>query len=297
MQREKEIRNITIWGAVVNIALTIGKIIAGIYGKSAAMMADGVHSLSDLFSDVVVLVFTHISSKEKDRHHSFGHGKFETLATLIVSVILVAVGARLMSGGIESIIDFFKGGVLPQPGYIALVAAAVSIAAKEILYHATIRTGKKTGSTVVIANAWHHRSDALSSIGALVGIGGAIVLGARWAILDPLASCAISVAVIVVAVRLAIPSLAELLETSLPEDIEAEIINTASAVNGVKDIHELKTRRNGMSFIIDAHIVVDPEISIVEAHDIATDVEEALRERYGRQTQLSIHIEPDTDSK
>lgn len=297
MQREKEIRNITIWGAVVNIALTIGKIIAGIYGKSAAMMADGVHSLSDLFSDVVVLVFTHISSKEKDRHHSFGHGKFETLATLIVSVILVAVGARLMSGGIESIIDFFKGGVLPQPGYIALVAATVSIAAKEILYHATIRTGKKTGSTVVIANAWHHRSDALSSIGALVGIGGSIVLGEKWAILDPLASCAISVAVIVVAVRLAIPSLAELLETSLPEDIEAEIINTASAVNGVKDIHELKTRRNGMSFIIDAHIVVDPEISIVEAHDIATDVEEALRERYGRQTQLSIHIEPDTDSK
>lgn len=297
MQREKEIRNITIWGAVVNIALTIGKIIAGIYGKSAAMMADGVHSLSDLFSDVVVLVFTHISSKEKDRQHSFGHGKFETLATLIVSVILVAVGARLMSGGIESIIDFFKGGVLPRPGYIALVAAAVSIAAKEILYHATIRTGKKTGSTVVIANAWHHRSDALSSIGALVGIGGSIVLGEKWAILDPLASCAISVAVIVVAVRLAIPSLAELLETSLPEDIEAEIINTASAVNGVKDIHELKTRRNGMSFIIDAHIVVDPEISIVEAHDIATDVEEALRERYGRQTQLSIHVEPDTDSK
>lgn len=297
MQREKEIRNITIWGAMVNIALTIGKIIAGIYGKSAAMMADGVHSLSDLFSDVVVLVFTHISSKEKDRHHSFGHGKFETLATLIVSVILVTVGARLMSGGIESIIDFFKGGVLPQPGYIALVAAAVSIAAKEILYHATIRTGKKTGSTVVIANAWHHRSDALSSIGALVGIGGSIVLGEKWAILDPLASCAISVAVIVVAVRMAIPSLAELLETSLPEDIEAEIISTASAVNGVKDIHELKTRRNGMSFIIDAHIVVDPEISIVEAHDIATDVEEALRERYGRQTQLSIHIEPDTDSK
>lgn len=297
MQREKEIRNITVWGAVVNIALTVGKIIAGIYGRSAAMMADGIHSLSDLFSDVVVLLFTHISSKEKDRHHSFGHGKFETLATLIVSLILVTVGVNLMSSGVKSIIAFFKGQALPEPGYIALAAAVVSIVAKEILYHATIRTGKKTGSTVVIANAWHHRSDALSSIGALIGISGSIILGKNWAILDPLASCAISVAVIVVAVRMAIPSLAELLETSLPEDVEAEIISTAFEVNGVKDIHDLKTRRNGMSFIIDAHIVVDPEISIVEAHDIATDVEDALRERYGHQTQLSIHIEPDLDSK
>lgn len=297
MQREKEIRNITVWGAVVNIVLTVGKIIAGIYGRSAAMMADGIHSLSDLFSDVVVLLFTHISSKEKDRHHSFGHGKFETLATLIVSLILVTVGVNLMSSGVKSIIAFFKGQALPEPGYIALAAAVVSIVAKEILYHATIRTGKKTGSTVVIANAWHHRSDALSSIGALIGISGSIILGKNWAILDPLASCAISVAVIVVAVRMAIPSLAELLETSLPEDVEAEIISTAFEVNGVKDIHDLKTRRNGMSFIIDAHIVVDPEISIVEAHDIATDVEDALRKRYGHQTQLSIHIEPDLDSK
>lgn len=297
MQREKQIRKITIWGAIVNIALTIGKIVAGIYGKSAAMMADGIHSLSDLFSDVVVIVFTHISSKEKDRHHSFGHGKFETLATLIVSVILVTVGANLMSSGVESIVDFFKGGTLPKPGYIALVAAFVSIVAKEILYQVTIRTGKKTGSTVVIANAWHHRSDALSSIGALVGIGGSILLGDKWAILDPIASCAISIAVIVVAVRMAIPSLAELLETSLPDEIEAEIISTASAVKGVRNIHELKTRRNGMSFIIDAHIVVNPEISIVEAHDIATDVEDALRERYGRQTQLNIHIEPYSESK
>lgn len=297
MQREREIRNITILGAIVNIALTLGKIIAGIYGRSSAMMADGIHSLSDLFSDIVVIVFTHISSKEKDRHHSFGHGKFETLATLIVSVILVVVGANLMSNGIKSIYGFFNGELLPRPGYIALVAAVISIVAKEILYHLTIRTGKRTGSTVVVANAWHHRSDALSSIGALIGIGGSIVLGEKWAILDPLASCVISIAVIVVAVRMAFPSLAELLETSLPEDIESEIIRTASAVKGVREIHELKTRRNGMSFIIDAHIVVNPDISIVEAHDIATDVEDALRERYGRQTQMNIHIEPYSEAK
>ena len=296
MQREKEIRSITLWGAAVNIILTAGKIFTGILGHSAAMIADGIHSLSDLLSDVVVLIFTHISSKGKDRGHSFGHGKFETLATLIVSVILVTVGARLMSSGVTSIIGVFKGVDIPEPGYIALAAAAISIITKEILYHATVKVGKKTGSTVVIANAWHHRSDALSSIGSLIGIGGAIVLGDRWTILDPLASCIISIAIIVVAVRMAIPSLAELLETSLPEEIEQEIISIASAVNGVMDIHDLKTRRNGISFIIDAHIVVNPDISIVEAHNIATDVEEALRKRYGKETQLSIHIEPDVES-
>lgn len=297
MQREKEIRRITLWGAVMNIVLTAGKIVAGIFGRSAAMVADGIHSLSDLLSDAVVLVFTHISSKGKDRDHSFGHGKFETLATLIVSIILVTVGGNLMSNGIRSIIGVFNGIEIPKPGYIALIAAAVSIASKEWLYHATVRVGKKTGSTVVIANAWHHRSDALSSIGSLIGIGGAIVLGDKWTVLDPLASCLISIAIIVVAVKMALPSLAELLETSLPEDIEQEIIRIASSVKGVNDIHDLKTRRNGISFIIDAHIVVNPEMSIVEAHDISTDVEEALRMKYGPETQLSIHVEPDRTSK
>lgn len=292
MNREKEIRNITLWGSVINIVLTVGKIIAGIFGRSAAMIADGIHSLSDLLSDIVVLVFTHVSSKGNDCDHSFGHGKFETLATLIVSVILVAVGANLMSGGIKSIIGVINGEAIPKPGYIALIAAVVSIISKEILYHATVKVGRETDSPVVIANAWHHRSDAFSSIGSLVGIGGAILLGDRWTVLDPLASCIISIAIIVVAVKMALPSLAELLETSLPEDIENEIKETASSVKGVIDIHELKTRRNGMSFIIDAHITVRPGISIVEAHDIATSVEDALLSKYGQQTQINIHVEP-----
>ena len=293
--RLKDIRSITIWGAVVNIALTIAKIVAGVVGRSAAMIADGIHSLSDLLSDIVVLVFTHISSKGKDRDHSFGHGKFETLATLIVSIILVVVGAKLMSGGIKSIISVVNGEVIPKPGYIALAAAVISIVAKEILYQATVKVGKEVNSPVVVANAWHHRSDALSSIGALLGIGGAIILGDKWTVLDPIASCCISIAIIVIAVKMALPSLSELLETSLPEDIEAEIVRTASEISGVRDIHELKTRRNGISFIIDAHITVDPSISIVEAHDIATNVEEALQLKYGNETQISIHMEPDSE--
>lgn len=293
MQRKSEIRRITLWGAVVNLLLTAGKLVAGALGHSAAMVADGVHSLSDLISDVVVLAFTHISAKGKDRDHSFGHGKFETLATLIISIILVIVGGKLMSEGIRSIIDIINGAVLPRPGIIALAAAAVSIAAKEILYHVTLKTGKRVQSPVVIANAWHHRSDALSSIGSLLGIGGAIILGSKWTILDPIVSCAISIAIIIVAFRMAMPSIAELLDASLPEEIENQITATASAVEGVRDFHELKTRRNGISFIIDAHMTVDPDISIVEAHNIATRVEEALRTKFGSETQISIHMEPD----
>lgn len=295
--REKQIRNVTLWGAFVNILLTVAKLLAGIFGKSAAMVADGVHSMSDLLSDLVVLVFTHISSKGKDRRHSFGHGKFETMATLIVSVILVVVAYKLMSNGVESIVDIATGGTLPKPSYIALIAAAVSIVAKEILYQWTAKVGKRTNSTVVIANAWHHRSDALSSIGSLIGIGGAIILGHEWTMLDPIASCVISVVIAVTAIRIAIPSLAELLEASLPEDIENEILKTASEVPGVCDVHELKTRRNGVSVIIDAHIVVDPSMTIVEAHDIATKVEDALTDRFGKETQMNIHVEPDKASR
>ena len=187
MEREKQIRNVTLWGAVVNVILTIAKVIAGILGHSAAMVADGIHSLSDLLSDFVVLVFTRISSSGRDQRHSFGHGKFETLATLIVSVILIATGARLLSGSIKSILGVINGEVLPRPGYIALVAAVISIVAKEIMYHVTVKVARNVSSPVVMANAWHHRSDAMSSIGSLVGIGGAIILGSRWTVLDPLA--------------------------------------------------------------------------------------------------------------
>ena len=296
-EREKHIRNITLWGALVNIVLTVAKLLAGIFGRSAAMVADGVHSLSDLLSDLVVLVFTHISSKDKDRKHAFGHGKFETMATLIVSMILIAVGYKLMINGVDRIVDIATGETLSKPSYIALIAAIVSIVTKEILYQWTIKVGKKTNSTVVIANAWHHRSDALSSIGSLIGIGGAIILGHEWTMLDPIAACVISVVIAVTAIRIAIPSLAELLEASLPEDIENEIIKTASEVPGVSDIHELKTRRNGISFIIDAHIVVDPSMTIVEAHDIATNVEEALTAKFGKETQMNIHVEPDKASR
>lgn len=290
--REKAIRHVTVLGAVINMALTALKILAGIFGRSAAMVADGIHSLSDLLSDFVVLVFTHISSKGSDKGHSFGHGKFETLATSLVSMLLIVVGARMMASGIESIISVTKGEILPRPGYIALAAAVISIVAKEIIYRMTAKVGEDYGSQVVIANAWHHRSDALSSIGSLLGIGGAIVLGEKCTVLDPIVSCCISVAIIIVALKIGMPALSELLDASLPEAVEAEIVRIAESVNGVMDIHDLKTRKNGVSVIIEAHILVDASLSIVEAHDVSSRVEDALTARFGPETQVSIHVEP-----
>ncbi|MBO7764655.1 MAG: cation transporter [Bacteroidales bacterium] len=297
MDREKEIRNVTLWGSVVNLILTTIKIIAGFLGRSGAMVADGVHSFSDLLTDFVVIAFTRVSSKGHDRSHSFGHGKFETMATLVVGLVLIAVGANLMANGVESIVDAIKGDIIPRPRYIALIAAAISIISKEIMYHITVKVGKRTGSQAVIANAWHHRSDALSSIGSFFGIGGAILLGEKWTILDPIAGCCISIAIIVVAIKICIPSLAELLDASLPEDVENEIISNTLSVKGVNDVHGLKTRRSGISFIIVAHIVVNPTLSLVEAHDISTDVENALKRRFGDQTQISIHVEPDINAQ
>ena len=290
--RESRIMKVTLAGLVVNVLLSAGKIAAGVFGRSAAMLADGVHSLSDLLSDVVVLVFVRVSSRGRDRDHEYGHGKFETLATLIVSLILIVVAAQMMVSGLKSIMEVLHGGVIPRPGYVALVAAVVSILSKEILYRYTVHVGKSVDSPAVVANAWHHRSDAFSSIGSLVGIAGAIFLGDRWVILDPLVCCCISIAILVVAVKMAGPSLKELMDASLPEDVEKEIVSLSMSVDGVRNVHELKTRRNGLSVIIEAHMVVDPNITVEKAHDIVTAVEDVLRRRYGDGTQISIHIEP-----
>lgn len=295
--RKREIRNITLWGAFVNIALTVGKLLAGALGHSAAMIADGMHSLSDLISDVVVLVFSHLASKDEDKDHPFGHGKFETLGTLIVSLLLVAVGVSLLSDGLASIVIFFKGEALPKPGYIALVAAAVSIAAKEMLFRATMAVGNRIDSPVTRANAWHHRSDAISSMAALVGIGGAFLLGDRWTVLDPVVSCIISIAIIVFGIKMSLPALSELMEASLPEDVEEEIKQTACSVEGVRNIHDLKTRKNGIAYIIEAHIVVNPQMSVYDAHEIATHIEDKLHAKYGKKTHISIHIEPDKSAR
>lgn len=294
--REKRISFVTLWGAVANLALTAVKFIAGILGCSAAMVADAVHSLSDLISDAIVLVMVRISSKGGDKGHDYGHGKYETLAALSVSLLLAAVAVKMMMSGVSKIKAVIYGATISSPGWIALCAAILSIVVKEILYQWTAREGRKLDSPAMIANAWHHRSDALSSVGSLIGIGGAIVLGGKWTLLDPLAGCIISIFIFIVAVRMVGPAFSELMEASLPDETEDEIISIIGSIEKVDSVHELKTRRSGHYVIIDAHIVVDPDMSVADAHEVTTAVEAALREKYGQETLISLHVEPDENA-
>ena len=287
----------TLVGSVVNIILTVFKIFAGVLGRSTAMIADGIHSLSDLLSDIVVIVFVKISAKGRDKDHDYGHGKFETFATLIISLMLIVVAVNLMSGGINKIRQILDGGEVSSPGMIALWAAVASIVLKEILYRYTIIQGKALNSPMMIANAWHHRSDAFSSVGSLLGIAGAIFLGDKFVILDPITGCVISIFILVMAVKMSVPAIKELLDVSLPDDVEEKIEATAKSVKGVVDLHELKTRREGPGIIMEGHLVLDSDISLKEAHNISKKVEESLRKEFGPETQISLHLEPEDDAE
>ena len=297
MDRTAKVTFVTLVGSVVNIILTVFKIFAGVLGRSTAMIADGIHSLSDLLSDIVVIVFVKISAKGRDKDHDYGHGKFETFATLIISLMLIVVAANLMSGGINKIRLILDGGEVGSPGMIALWAAVASIVLKEILYRYTIIQGRALNSPMMIANAWHHRSDAFSSVGSLLGIAGAIFLGDKFVILDPITGCVISIFILVMAVKMSVPAIKELLDVSLPDDVEEKIEATAKSVKGVVDLHELKTRREGPGIIMEGHLVLDSEISLKEAHDISKKVEESLRKEFGPETQISLHLEPEDDAE
>jgi cation diffusion facilitator family transporter len=294
--RTKDIQKITLWGAFCNIALTIVKFVAGILGGSTAMLADAIHSASDLVTDIIVIVFTRISGKGKDKGHDYGHGKFETLATVVVSLMLLVVGAEMIKSSYQQIRSAVEGNPLPAPEMIALWAAIISIISKEFLYQWTVKVGKRLSSPVVIANAWHHRTDALSSVGSLIGIAGAIALGGEWTILDPLVGAVISIVIIVMAVKMSIPALAELTEASLPEKTEQKMLEIIRSVEGVRGVHELKTRLCGHYCIADFHIVVDPETTILESHETTVIIERKLREEFGEETQINIHVEPSDDS-
>lgn len=276
----------------VNILLFAFKLVAGIVGRSGAMIADAVHSASDFATDIVVLAFVRISTKPRDDDHDWGHGKYETLASLIIGVALFAVGVEILVDSAEKIAAVAAGELLPRPGVIAIIAAAVSIVAKEVLYQYTVRVGRKLDSPSVIANAWHHRSDALSSIGALLGIGCAYFLGDKWRIADPIAAIVVAALIIKVAYDLCRTALAELLEKSLPLDVENEILAIISATPNVYKPHNLRTRRIGANIAIEVHIRVDGSMTVHASHEISREIERALRGKYGEQTAVAIHIEP-----
>lgn len=276
----------------VNIVLFAFKLVAGLVGRSGAMVADAVHSASDFATDIVVLAFVRISTKPRDDDHKWGHGKYETLASLIIGVALFAVGVEILIDCAEKITAFANGEVLPRPGVIAIIAAAISIVAKELLYQWSARVGRKTVSPSVVANAWHHRSDALSSVGALIGIGLAYFLGEKWRIADPIAAIVVAAIIIKVSIDLCRTALAELLEKSLPREVEEEILSIITSVPNVYKPHNLRTRRIGADIAIEVHIRVDGAMTVHASHEISREIERALRERYGERTAVAIHIEP-----
>lgn len=290
--RVSKVKTVTYLGMVVNVLLTFGKLLAGVVGKSSAMLADGVHSLSDIATDVVVIAFVGIAAKESDQDHQYGHGKYETFATMLISFVLLVVGLGIFWEGLKALYGHFNGVVLPKPGLIALYAALFSIVSKEILYRYTMVVANRIQSSAVKANAWHHRSDAFSSIGTTLGIGGAIFLGESWRLLDPLAGMVVSIFIVKMAVEIGLPSVKELLETALPEETRAEIEKIIQSQPGVLNYHRLRTRKIGMVNAVEVHVKVDRDLTVEASHQIATAIEEALRHRFGKQTHVGVHIEP-----
>ena len=291
-ERERKIYRVTLAGSIINMVLLAFKFVAGVVGGSAAMIADAVHSLSDFLTDIVVVVFVRISSKPQDSDHDYGHGKYETLATSLIGMALLAVGVMILYNGARDIMRAIGGEQLPQPGMIALVAALVSIALKEWAYQFTVRAGKQIHSSALVANAWHHRSDSLSSIGTAIGVGGAIALGSKWAVLDPIAAVVVSLFVIATAAKLLRQSADELLEKSLPQDIEREIVDIVGQEPVAGEVHNLCTRRIGSPIAIEMHVRMPGTHPLYESHHHASHIERRLRQRFGSNTHLSLHVEP-----
>ena len=290
--RVQRITRITVFGTIVNTLLLTFKFLAGILGGSAAMLADAVHSLSDFLTDIVVLVFVKISNRPADRKHSYGYGKYETLATLCIGIALLAVGIGIAVDGVEKIIQVCNGETLAQPGWIAFWAAIASIVLKELTYWLTIRVAKQVDSEALRANAWHHRSDALSSIGTGLGIGGAILLGQKWTILDPIAALVVSVFIVLTALRLTYGAIGEFLEQSLPEENENEIRAIVAADKELSELHHLCTRRLGNRVAIEMHLRMPGNTPLTIAHKHASAIEQQLKQRFGDQTHINIHLEP-----
>lgn len=284
----------TLVGTCVNAVLIVLKLVSGILGRSSAMLADAVHSLSDFVTDIIVIVFVKIAGKPKDVGHDYGHGKFETFATFIIGLILAAAGIALLVNGVELVYGSLAGNELPRPTMLALIIALASILSKEWLYRYTVKSGKKLGSMAVTANAWHHRSDAISSVGTLIGISGAMFLGADWRILDPLAAIVVSFFIIKSGYDIVRPCVGELLEASLPENQEKEIADLVCSVPGIMYVHNLRSRRIGNGLAVDLHAKMDGNLTLTEAHAKATAAEKAIRARFGDNALITIHMEPCT---
>lgn len=270
---------------IANIILSIFKLIAGIFGKSSAMTADAVHSVSDVFTTIVVIIGLKISSKGEDMEHPYGHERLESVCAKIISTVLILVGFTI---GYKSAINLYTGNVT-IPGSIALWAAVVSIIVKEGMYWYTIVTARKIRSIAMEGDAWHHRSDAFSSVGTFLGI-----LGARfgYTFLDPVAGIIVSILIIKVGVDLYIRAVKELIDSSTDKETLDQISNCALSVDGVRAIKNLKTRMFGNRIYVDIEVFVDEELSVREGHDIAELVHSSVENEINGVKHCMVHIEP-----
>ena len=284
--------NVTITGMIVNAVLIILKLIGGIIGTSTAMIADALHSLSDFITDFGVLFGLRFLSKPADTSHPYGHGRLETVVSLVMGIIIVLTGLGILRNAGMSIFAAVKGDFPTMPGYIALAMGVFSIVSKEALFQYTNIIAKKTGSATLRANAWHHRTDALSSVATVIGIGGAILLGSNWTVLDPVAAVLVSLLVMKVGWGIGWNAIRELSDEALSNERCQKLGEALLCVEGVQSFHHLRTRSLGRYATVDAHIQVDPELTVRESHAIATKAEEAVRDTLGNAAFVTIHVEP-----
>ncbi|MBN1477732.1 cation transporter [Candidatus Sumerlaeota bacterium] len=289
-QHAAEVRRVTWWGLIINLLLSALKFAGGILGSSQAVVADAIHSLSDSVTDVAVLVGLRFWSKPPDESHPHGHRRIETLVTVAIGLLLAAVAVGLAVGALRGLrrLD------LPSPEWIAFAAAVVSIGSKEWLYRWTVAVGRRARSSAVIANAWHHRSDALSSIPAAVAVAGAAFHPA-WSFLDPLGALIVTLFILQAAWRIVKPALWELVDTGAPPEECEEILRLAEETEGVTNAHALRTRYVGPGMHVDLHIEVDPEITVREGHDISEKVKSRLIDQGPSVIDVVVHLEPEGD--
>lgn len=275
-------------GAAANLVLAVLKIAAGIVGRSTAMVADGIHSLSDLLTDGVVLFAHKIGQIPADENHPYGHGRAETLGATLVGAVIMVAGLGLAYGSWEIIsTDAFR-----TPTWPALAAAVISIAVKEFLFRYTLAAGETTKSPSLVANAWHHRSDALSSIAALIGIGGAM---AGYPIMDPVAAIVVAVMILKVGYNIAFSGLSDLMDTALSEEETRRIQTMINGMPGVVQTHNLRTRRIGGEVLMDVQILVDPQVSVTEGHHIAENVRRKLIRAMDNVQDILVHVDTEDD--
>ena len=283
----QQVRRVTWVGFFVNLGLTVFKCVAGVLGSSQAVLADGVHSLSDSMTDLVVILGSHYWSRPPDAEHPYGHRRLETFVTILIGLVLFGAGIGIAWEALESI----KEPVHAIPGRIAAVAAGVSVIANELLYRWTARWGREVKSSAVLANAWHHRLDAISSIPAFLAVGGAILLPS-WTMLDTLGAFLVSLIILQAAVRIVWPGLKELMDWGAPQELCNAIRAIAQEQPGIRNVHKIRTRYQSGSIFADMHVVVNGDISVLQGHDIAEHVRNEVMSGVPEVVDVVVHVDP-----